>query len=379
MSALFKKGSRELPGNYRPVSLTSHVGKVLESMLRDVIVDHLLRYKLINTSQHGFVKGRSCETNLLEYFEEVTEFVDKGEPADVIYLDFQKAFDKVPHQRLLKKMRALGIDGEIYNWIEDWLTDRLQRVCLAGESSSWTRVTSGVPQGSVLGPLLFLIYINDIDQKIVSRILKFADDTKLYSRAGSDEDIDKLRRDLRSLVDWSKDWLMMFNVEKCKVMHVGYSNRRAEYIMDGRKLQDIEEELDLGVIVQSDLKCAKHCAKVVGTANRELGMIKRTFHNFSKEIIVKLYKCFVRPHLEYAVQAWRPHLRKDIELLEGVQRRATRMVVDIKGMGYEERLKLLGLTTLETRRIRGDLIEVYRIMKGFDDIDANKLFVRAGG
>ena len=136
--------------------------------------------------------------------------------------------------------------------------------------------------------------------------------------------------------------------------------------------------MDLGVIVQSDLKCAKHCAKVVGRANRVLGMIKRTFHNFSKEIIVKLYKCFVRPHLEYAVQAWRPHLRKDIELLEGVQRRATRMVVDIKGMGYEERLKLLGLTTLETRRTRGDLIEVYRIMKGFDDIDANKLFVRAG-
>jgi hypothetical protein len=162
VTAIFKKGSKEVAGNYRPVSLTTHVCKVLE----------------VNDSQHGFVKGRSCLTNLLGFFKDITAMVDKGEPVDVIYLDFQKAFDKVPHRRLMRKVSAMGIGGEIYNWIEDWLRDRKQRVCLTGSSSGWANVSSGVPQGSVLGPLLFLIYINDIDNGIASKILKFANDMK---------------------------------------------------------------------------------------------------------------------------------------------------------------------------------------------------------
>ena len=379
VSAIFKKGSKEMAGNYRPISLTSHVCKVLEALLRDTIVEHLQIHKLINASQHGFVKGRSCLTNLLEFLEDVTDLIDEGEPVDIIYLDFQKAFDKVPHKRLLQKVKALGIEGEIANWIEDWLKGRLQRVYLAGTYSDWAAVSSGVPQGSVLGPLLFLIYINDIDNEIASKILKFADDTKLYGKVGSEEDISQLRQDLRRLVDWSTEWLMLFNVDKCKVMHTGYGNQGAVYMMNDKNLQVIEEELDLGIVIQSDLKWAKQCARVVGSANKVLGMIKRTFHNFSKDIIVKLYKSLIRPRLEYAVQAWRPHLQKDINLIEGVQRRVTNMVSDVRGKSYEDRLKQLHLTSLETRRIRGDLIEVFRILKGFEDVDASKCFVKAEG
>jgi ribonuclease P/MRP protein subunit RPP40 len=263
--------------------------------------------------------------------------VDKGEPVDAIYLDFQKAFDKVPHRRLMKKVYAMGIGGEIYNWIEDWLKNRKQRVCLAGSSSGWAYVSSRVPQDSVMGPLLFLIYINDIDNGIASKNLKFADDTKLYRQVGTAEDIAKLRNDLEKLAGWSKEWLMLFNVEKCKVMHTGFGNGRARYMMDdGVQLQEVHEEMDLGVLVQDNLKCALQCAKVVGKANKVLGMIQRTLKNFSSDVVMKLYKCLIRPRLEYAVQAWRPHLQKDIDLIEGVQRRATKLVVGTKGMSYEK-------------------------------------------
>lgn len=379
VTAIFKKGSKEVAGNYRPISLTSHICKVLEALIRDVVVDHIQRYKLINESQHGFVKGRSCLTNLLSFFEDITALVDKGEPVDVIYLDFQKAFDKVPHRRLMKKVYAMGIRGEIYNWIEDWLKERKQRVCQASFSSIWAEVLSGVPQGSVLGPLLFLIYINDIDNGIASRILKFADDTKLYRQVGTEEDIVKLRIDLERLVEWSSEWLMLFNTDKCKVMHIGFGNKKANYMMEDVQLQEVQEEMDLGVLVQDNLKCAQQCAKVVGKSNRVLGMIKRTFKNFSRDVVLKLYKCLIRPRLEYAVQAWRPHLCKDIELIEGVQRRATKLVVGTRDMGYEERLKLLDMTSLETRRMRGDLIEVFKLLKGYEDIDVQKFFAKAEG
>ena len=168
---LFKKGSRNKSVNYRPVSLTSEICKLLETFIRDHMMDFLVKHKLINTSQHGFLKARSCLTNLLCFFEEITKWVDDGSPVDVIYLDFQKAFDKVPHQRLILKLKSHGMGNSIINWIEQWLTDRRQRVVVDGEVSSWKSVLSGVPQGSVLGPILFLVYI-----------LKFADDTKLFTK-----------------------------------------------------------------------------------------------------------------------------------------------------------------------------------------------------
>ena len=292
----------------------------------------------------------------------------------MIYLDFQKAFDKVPHKRLMLKLRALGILDEIYCWIEDWLKDRKQRVILLGANSDWIGVKSGVPQGSVLGPLLFLIYINDIDEGVASGLLKFADDTKIFGVVANNEDIKKLQGDLINVCRWSKDWLMLFNVEKCKVMHIGYNNKKVNYEMDGKNLEVVDEEKDLGVIMQNDLKWNSQCTKAVKTANRVLGMIRRSFSYLNKDIALHLYKTLVRPHLEYCVQAWRPYLKKDIELTEGVQRRATKLVPSMRNYSYEERLKLFGLTTLETRRIRGDLIEVFKVLKGYEDVNAQIFF-----
>jgi ribonuclease P/MRP protein subunit RPP40 len=374
VSAIFKSGPKQEPGNYRPVSLTAQACKILESILRDAMVEHLRRYKLIKDTQHGFVKNKSCLTNLLEFLEYVSEYVDKGMPIDVIYLDFRKAFDKVPHKRLLLKVRAHGINGKIARWIEEWLKEREQRVVLNGKSSDWVKVKSGVPQGSVLGPLLFVIYINDIDKNINSKLLKFADDTKVFSVVETQEEVAMLRDDLKTLCEWSNDWLMLFNVEKCKVMHLGKKNLGAGYSMNGNDLEVIQEERDLGVIVQSDLKVSAQCAKVVKTANRVLGMVRRTFECRSKDIILNLYKSLVRPHLEYCVQAWSPHLRKDIELIERVQHRATKMIHGFAKYSYEKRLAILGMTTLETRRVRGDIIEVFKILKGFDEVNSSKFF-----
>ena len=161
------------------------------------------------------MKGKSCLIYLLEYLENVTKVLDEGDPLDIIYLDFAKAFDKVPHKRLIKKLEAHGISGNVSRWIKNWLTDRRQRVNINGKTSKWADVLSGVPQGSVLGPLLFLIYINDIDDGIISKIWKFADDTKICKNIKNERDVEILRNDLKQLYKWSEDWQMLFNLDKC--------------------------------------------------------------------------------------------------------------------------------------------------------------------
>jgi hypothetical protein len=276
--------------------------------------------------------------------------------------------------RLLVKLEEIGIRGRVKDWIAEWLKGRKQRVVINGEASEWEDVLSGVPQGSILGPLLFIIYINDIDIGLIGNILKFADDTKIYGKVGTSKGIEAMRKDLTTLREWTEKWQMSFNIDKCKVMHFGANNLEIEYRMDNVKLEVIKEEKDLGVIISSNFKVGKQCAKAANKGNQILGLIKRTFILKEKNVILSLYKALVRPHLEYCIQAWRPHLIKDINKLEKVQRRATRMIIECRGLSYEERLKILGLTTLETRRIRADMLEVFKILKGFEGISGDVFF-----
>ena len=371
---LFKKGSRNKSENYRPVSLTSVICKLLERLIKDHMVEFLVKHKLLNSSQHGFLKARSCLTNMLCFLEEITKWIDVGSPVDIIYLDFQKAFDKVPHQRLLLKLKAHGIGDSITDWIEQWLTDRRQRVVVDGEVSNWKSVLSGVPQGSVLGPILFLIYINDLDDSITSNVLKFADDTKLLRKVNTDGNKQHLQNDLDRLVKWSEKWQMLFNFGKCKCLHTGHRNLNVNYKMGDTVLGTTVKEKDLGVTISADMKVSEQCGIAASKGNQILGLIRRNITYKGKKLIIPLYKAIVRPHLEYCIQAWRPYRKKDIDTLERIQRRATKMIPELRDLSYEERLKECGLTTLETRRLRGDQIEVFKILNGYENIDRNMFF-----
>ena len=371
---LFKKGSRNKSENYRPVSLTTVICKLLERLIKDHMVDFLVKHKLLNSSQHGFHKARSCLTNMLCFLEEITKWIDVGSPVDIIYLDFQKAFDKVPHQRLLLKLKAHGIGDSITDWIEQWLTDRRQRVVVDGEVSNWKSVLSGVPQVSVLGPILFLIYINDLDDSITSNVLKFADDTKLFRKVNTDGDKQHLQNDLDILVKWSEKWQMLFNFGKCKCLHTGHGNLNVNYKMGDTVLGTTVKEKDLGVTMSADMKVSEQCGIAASKGNQILGLIRRNITYKGKKLIIPLYKAIVRLHLEYCIQAWRPYRKKDIDTLERIQRRATKMIPELRDLSYEERLKECGLTTLETRRLRGDQIEVFKILNGYENIDRNMFF-----
>ena len=247
-------------------------------------------------------------------------------------------------------------------------------VVLNGEALDWLPVTSGVPQGSVLGPLLFLIYINDLDCGIVSKISKFADDTKLGGKVLTTNDCEAIQRDLDNLSTWSDKWLLNFNGAKCKVMHVGYNNVKYNYKLQEHNLLKVTEEKDLGVIVKSDLKCDTQCSAASRKANTILGFIARNFDCKTPEVVTRLYTSLVRPHLEYAVQFWSPHYVKDINKLESVQRRATKLIPGMRSLPYEERLRKLDMFPLRDRRIRGDLIETFKILKKIDKIDHEDLF-----
>ena len=369
---LFKKGSRNKSENYRPVSLMSVICKLLERLIKDHMVDFLVKHKLLNSSQHGFLKARSCLTNMLCFLEEITKWIDVGSPVDIIYLDFQKAFDKVPHQRLLLKLKAHGIGDSITDWIEQWLTDRRQRVVVDGEVSNWK--SSGVPQGSVLGPILFLIYINDLDDSITSNVLKFVDDTKLFRKVNTDGDKQHLQNDLDRLVKWSEKWQMLFNFGKCKCLHTGHGNLNVNYKMGDTVLGTTVKERDLGVTISADMKVSEQCGIAASKGNQILGLIRRNITYKGKKLIIPLYKAIVRPHLEYCIQAWRPYRKKDIDTHKRIQRRATKMIPELRDLSYEERLKECGVTTLETRRLRGDQIEVFKILNGHENIDRNMFF-----
>lgn len=376
---IFKKGERCKAENYRPVSLTSIICKTLEHIVSSSIMRHMDHHSVLTDAQHGFRKRRSCETQLILTLQDLAHTTDNKGQTDVILLDFSKAFDKVSHLRLLYKLEHYGVRGNLHTWIGSFLKNRTQHVNLDGITSDTAPVQSGVPQGSVLGPLLFLLFINDlpnyVSENSITRL--FADDSLLYRSIKSAEDAQELQKDLDGLQRWEKDWLMEFHPGKCQVLHI--TNKRMPirhlYTIHGQTLQEVDSAKYLGITLHKSLSWNHHINTITKKANNTRAFLQRNLYGCPRKTKQLCYKTLVRPLMEYAPVIWDPHTQANIQKLEMVQRRSARWVYsDFRNTtSVTPMLHELEWPPLQERRAQAKLIMLYRIVHQLVDIPAANL------
>ena len=365
---IFKKGDRSKAANYRPVSLTSVSCKLLEHILCSAIMRHLDRNKILTEAQHGFRRHRSCESQLILTVNDLAENIDHNQQVDLILLDFSKAFDKVPHQRLLHKIKHYGIRGKTHQWLRDFLDNRTQQVLVEGQTSSKVPVQSGVPQGSVLGPLMFLLFINDLPEYVEnSRVRLFADDCVLYRTVSEQEDATSLQEDLDALQKWESDWKMEFHPQKCQLLRITNKKNtiKHNYKIHGHTLEEVDAAKYLGVTLHKTLSWNTHIQNITNKANKTRAFIQRNLHAAPPQTKERCYQALVRPILEYASSVWDPWTKTNIDKIEAIQRRSARFVKSDYSTysSVDQMLESLKWDTLRERRARAKVIIMYRIMK----------------
>lgn len=380
---IFKKGSRYEPLNYRPVSLTSVPCKCLEKLIFRHLYGYLTENNLLRDEQFGFRPGRSTEDQLILTYHDVSIWLDRGNLVDLVLFDYSKAFDVVSHSVLLDKLRGIGIGGYLIDWIHHFLTGRSMNVIVKDVTSRNRNVLSGVPQGSVLGPILFLIYINHVASNLCCKYKIFADDLKIYMSidhgTSYQRDTSAFQRDIDTLCSTSKSWGLYMNSKKCAVLrymrrsHQGHAP--PAYKLDGKEICVVHSHTDLGVLMDDELKFHGHCREVARKAGGLVQNFLKSTVCRSEDFMLQVFTTHVRPILEYASTVWNVGYRQDLKKLESIQRLWTRNILGFEHADYETRLKRLDLFSVKGRLLRADMIKCWKIFHGASTIVPTDLWM----
>ena len=369
VSPIHKGGSTSDPAQYRPVCLTSHVGKTMERMVREAMVGHMEVMDKMDKSQHGSRQGRSTLSQLLEHHDEIVKMLETGQNVDVIYLDFAKAFQKCDHGLLLHKLKSLGITGKLARWIGSFLAGRKQRVVVDGQTSTSYTVTSGVPEGTVLGPLLFLIYVHDLGDDITSTKAKYVDDMKVKKAVKKEEDVEELQDDLEKLYCWAENNSMQFNGKKFQVVRYGPNKDikdETTYFTENTKevIERFETLRDLGVILSDTGKFEDHVEHVEKKVRQKIGWVLRTFYCRRPEFMKTLWKTLILPHIDYASQLWMPIKSMQIQKVEKLQKDFLRRIPMLRTQNYWQQLNTMKMISIQRRLERYRIIYMWKVLEG---------------
>ena len=372
------------PSKYRPISLLSVLSKLLETFIRGILLDHLDRFSPLSDMQWGFTSRKSTTGALLAATDHWHQLLDSGSEICTVFFDYSKAFDSVPHRSLLDKLRAINVCPYILKWLASYLCNRMQSVCVGGASSDIHHVLSGVPQGSVLGPLLFNFYINDITTiplTLQGTMSLYADDMMLYCRIDSHSDFAALQDDVDRLSVWTDDNHLKFNASKCKFMVI--SRKRtpalpsAPVVLNNSPLEQVDSYKYLGVWITSTLTWSLQVNDVCMKARRQIGFLYRTLYNFADaNTFLRLYLTHVRPRLEYAAVVWDPHQSSHINKLENVQKFALKAATKQWKADYDTLLNSCHIPSLEQRRKILKLTTLFKIYKGYICLPEAPIHVR---
>ena len=362
---IHKKNSKSDPNNYRPISILPTLSKVAEKIVFKHVFNYFREHSLL-TEHQSCVPGDSTVNQLAYLYNAFSSALDAKKDVQIVFCDIKKAFDKVWHEGILFKLKQLGITGPLLEWFTDYLTNRFQRVGIKGQNSDWAKVTAGVPQGSVLGPLLFMVYINDLVDNIQSSVKLYADDTTLYIASENSADgIALLNLDLQTISDWSKQWLVTFCPQKTEFMNLSLRQKDEtdSPIFEGQPLKTVQSHKHLGVTFTSNLSWSEHINSIVTSSSKSIDVMKKLKYSLDRKTLETIYMSFVRPKLEYASIIWHDCTQTESELLESIQLDAARVVTGAKrGTSHAKIYQECGWQTLSERRENSQLIQFYKMV-----------------
>lgn len=361
---LFKKDDKSIPSNYRPISLLSCIGKVMERAVYKYVYNYIFEHSLLCSHQSGFLRGHSTVFQLLEMYHQICKNLDDRCPTILIFCDISKAFDRVWHAGLVSKLRSYGVSGDLLSWVIDYISNRKQYVFINSECSERKLIKAGVPQGSVLGPLLFLLYINDITDNLDSLARLFADDTSLaYSGPNYDTMEIEINSDLRRLKEWSDNWLVNFNPQKTKALVISNTEiPDLDITFDNESVEIVNNHKHLGLTLSSDGTWTSHIDIICKSAYKQINVLRKLKFTLSKKALSNIYLTFIRPVLEYACEVWDGCFQRDSDKLENIQLEAARIVTGLTKFSSKDSLYFeTGWESLADRRKKQKLTVFYKM------------------